>query len=418
MSLVWKRTEGDAFNGRDYARESLCIIDGIVPCNRPDVQSDINRKKAFSSFTVLLEVVNRIVMFQQHASRSPRTKGFRVKHAFQLTLLLAVGIWFLYQIKQSPYTNNDDDENSVSRLSKGNGITRLGRKEKLVFNNGVETDTDNRNFEDAGEREEDGGGGDEHEELEENATRHEEGEGEKQQEGRHEDDEEENGDGPMNGGDEGFDLDKDISEEKNDEKEEKSNDEDNADIKMNSGDEAEDSDKYRGEERDTNGGTVGSIAVDRSEMRNETQEFMDENGAPKEGTLNEIKTVDQEMSSDPKTISDPESPTDRGGTVMTESGKFSNSSLANKQNDAGKQTNDKTIKKETVQTQGGDDAIEGSKTGTSSDGETNSTSETTEGDHRDSASSTPLAPPQEKEGELDLKTHQEEENEDKNPKEI
>lgn len=40
-------------------------------------------------------------MFKQGSNRYPRSKGFKVKHAFQIALLVAVSIWLLYQVKHS-----------------------------------------------------------------------------------------------------------------------------------------------------------------------------------------------------------------------------------------------------------------------------------------------------------------------------
>lgn len=40
-------------------------------------------------------------MFRQASNRYPRSKGFKVKHAFQIALLVAVSIWLLYQVKHS-----------------------------------------------------------------------------------------------------------------------------------------------------------------------------------------------------------------------------------------------------------------------------------------------------------------------------
>jgi len=40
-------------------------------------------------------------MFRQASNRYPRSKGFKVKHVFQIALLVAVSIWLLYQVKHS-----------------------------------------------------------------------------------------------------------------------------------------------------------------------------------------------------------------------------------------------------------------------------------------------------------------------------
>ncbi|PQQ10772.1 neurofilament medium polypeptide [Prunus yedoensis var. nudiflora] len=40
-------------------------------------------------------------MLKQSPSRNQRSKGFKVKHALQMFLLLAICIWLLYQLKHS-----------------------------------------------------------------------------------------------------------------------------------------------------------------------------------------------------------------------------------------------------------------------------------------------------------------------------
>ncbi|CAK9173891.1 unnamed protein product [Ilex paraguariensis] len=72
-------------------------------------------------------------MLKQSPSRNQRSKGFKVKHALQICLLLAICIWLLYQVKQF-YGKKVALEESSRKLSKkvrGGGlheILKLGRK--------------------------------------------------------------------------------------------------------------------------------------------------------------------------------------------------------------------------------------------------------------------------------------------------
>ncbi|XP_010248267.1 PREDICTED: midasin-like [Nelumbo nucifera] len=71
-------------------------------------------------------------MFRQSPSRNQRSKGFKVKHALQICLLLGVCIWLLYQVKHSHDKKKAFDE-STARISEnveiGHGILKLGRKD-------------------------------------------------------------------------------------------------------------------------------------------------------------------------------------------------------------------------------------------------------------------------------------------------
>lgn len=64
-------------------------------------------------------------MLKLSPRRSQRSKGFKVKHAVQLFLLLGVGIWLLYQVKHS-----HDNKAAFNEGTKyGNEVIKLGRKD-------------------------------------------------------------------------------------------------------------------------------------------------------------------------------------------------------------------------------------------------------------------------------------------------
>lgn len=71
-------------------------------------------------------------MLKQLSSRNQRTKGFKVKHSFQILLLIAVGIWLLYQLKHSIDKKEEYEQSSVKALEKlqsgGLKTAKLGRK--------------------------------------------------------------------------------------------------------------------------------------------------------------------------------------------------------------------------------------------------------------------------------------------------
>ncbi|ERN15121.1 hypothetical protein AMTRI_Chr05g58000 [Amborella trichopoda] len=71
-------------------------------------------------------------MFRQPSSRNQRNKGWKVKHAFQIALLLAVSIWLLYQLKHSNQKRNSDQQTNLklSQDSENEGIILVGRKEQ------------------------------------------------------------------------------------------------------------------------------------------------------------------------------------------------------------------------------------------------------------------------------------------------
>ncbi|XP_058069623.1 uncharacterized protein LOC131218815 [Magnolia sinica] len=85
-------------------------------------------------------------MFRQTSSRNHRSKGFKVKHALQIFLLLAVCIWLLYQVKHSHDKKKAFDENNARIANKAevldttDEILKLGRKD---LNRGVEMASEN-----------------------------------------------------------------------------------------------------------------------------------------------------------------------------------------------------------------------------------------------------------------------------------
>ncbi|OVA20459.1 hypothetical protein BVC80_1063g4 [Macleaya cordata] len=71
-------------------------------------------------------------MFKQSPSRNQRSKGFKIKHALQIGLLLAVCIWLLYQVKHSHDKKKAFEESNAKLLEKmesGHEIIKLGRKD-------------------------------------------------------------------------------------------------------------------------------------------------------------------------------------------------------------------------------------------------------------------------------------------------
>lgn len=65
-------------------------------------------------------------MFKQSPRRNQRNKGFKVKHALQICLLLAVSIWLLYQVQHS---HNKKATNVPKELQNGKATIKLGRKD-------------------------------------------------------------------------------------------------------------------------------------------------------------------------------------------------------------------------------------------------------------------------------------------------
>lgn len=70
-------------------------------------------------------------MSKQSPNRNQRTKGFKVKQGFKIFILIAVGIWLLYQLKHSHDNKKAYEESSAKRFEKlkaGHETKRLGRK--------------------------------------------------------------------------------------------------------------------------------------------------------------------------------------------------------------------------------------------------------------------------------------------------
>ncbi|KAF5461656.1 hypothetical protein F2P56_017734 [Juglans regia] len=71
-------------------------------------------------------------MLKQSPSRNQRSKSFKVKHAIQVCLLLAICIWLLYQVKHSHERKKASEENSrkvSEKILSGHEIIKLGRKD-------------------------------------------------------------------------------------------------------------------------------------------------------------------------------------------------------------------------------------------------------------------------------------------------
>ncbi|KAK1395972.1 hypothetical protein POM88_005835 [Heracleum sosnowskyi] len=81
---------------------------------------------AYNFFTASL---HESKMLKQLPSRNQRSKEFKVKHALQICLLLAIGIWLLYQAKQTCHKKLALEESSrTAKLSHDYGTLQLGRK--------------------------------------------------------------------------------------------------------------------------------------------------------------------------------------------------------------------------------------------------------------------------------------------------
>lgn len=76
-----------------------------------------------------LASLHELIMLKQSPSRNQRSREFKVKHALQICLLLAICIWLLYQAKQTCHKNLALEESSrTAKLSNDYGILKLGRK--------------------------------------------------------------------------------------------------------------------------------------------------------------------------------------------------------------------------------------------------------------------------------------------------
>ncbi|KAM1729575.1 hypothetical protein ACFX12_019942 [Malus domestica] len=70
-------------------------------------------------------------MLKQSPSRNQRSKGFKVKHAVQISLLLAICIWLLYQLKHSHDKKAYEESSGTisGKMQKGDAIIKLGRRD-------------------------------------------------------------------------------------------------------------------------------------------------------------------------------------------------------------------------------------------------------------------------------------------------
>ena len=71
-------------------------------------------------------------MLKQSSCRNQRSKGFKVKHAIQICLVLAICIWLLYQVKHSHEKKKAYEESSgkiSEKMQGGREIIKLGRKD-------------------------------------------------------------------------------------------------------------------------------------------------------------------------------------------------------------------------------------------------------------------------------------------------
>ncbi|XP_020217949.1 myb-like protein X [Cajanus cajan] len=67
-------------------------------------------------------------MIKRSPSRNQRSRGIKVKHVLQITLLLGVCFWLIYQVKHSHDKKKEFDENDTE-VSVGTQTSKLGRKD-------------------------------------------------------------------------------------------------------------------------------------------------------------------------------------------------------------------------------------------------------------------------------------------------
>lgn len=92
---------------------------------------------AYSGFNRLVCYLYRLIMLRQSSSRNHRSRGLKLKKALQISLLVLVSVWLLYQVKHSydkkaAYNENDDnsDATDVHKDVQSQGeVIRLGRKD-------------------------------------------------------------------------------------------------------------------------------------------------------------------------------------------------------------------------------------------------------------------------------------------------
>ncbi|KAF8400891.1 hypothetical protein HHK36_014194 [Tetracentron sinense] len=350
------------------------------------------------------------MMFYQSSGQNQRPKGFKVKHAFQFALLLAVCIWFLYQIKHS-YDKRKDYGGSVrNKLSEEHGTLVLGRKGNVGSSNGGEVDSVDRDPIGQGGRKEDGGAGDDeldrnseekageefllkgHEDSQGNDSNHEEKEEEKEPETQHKEskgEEENNTDIQVRKGDESVGLYKDMSKEdlsgkgRGDSQERlQDSDEDNINTQVREGDESMGSDKNKDKDKNSKH-SEEEIAFDPSETENATVSgqneigngvhgFHDENGVPDDGHDLAGSMLDETSDNQEKFMQQSISNNQSGLTENTIS-----VAEANGQNDTETPVSNMIVKREEITYQVGSNTVnvksenkiilEGSKIDTSAD---------------------------------------------------
>ncbi|KAF3614658.1 putative EPIDERMAL PATTERNING FACTOR-like protein 2-like [Capsicum annuum] len=70
-------------------------------------------------------------MLKQSSSRNLRTKGFKLKHVFQVFALFLICLWLIYQVKQSYSKSKVESlgEKSVKGQQDLQKVVKLGRKD-------------------------------------------------------------------------------------------------------------------------------------------------------------------------------------------------------------------------------------------------------------------------------------------------
>ncbi len=108
-----------------------------------------------------MEQVVESEMNYQSTSGNQMPKGFKVKHVFQLALVLAVVIWLQYQIKHSNSKGMNYGGSIQKKLSEDQSVVILGRKGNAGWSSdGSVSDLEDVNLVEEDKRKGDGGGGD------------------------------------------------------------------------------------------------------------------------------------------------------------------------------------------------------------------------------------------------------------------
>lgn len=99
----------------------------------PRILSFVSRNLSSSSLSLLRAFLSVMTILRQSPSRNQRTKGFKVKHAIQIFLLLAICVWLLYQVKHSHEKKKILEETTAAELSEDvetkHEKIKLGRKD-------------------------------------------------------------------------------------------------------------------------------------------------------------------------------------------------------------------------------------------------------------------------------------------------